>query len=418
MLFLYNLALIVLSPLWVPWMFWRARQRGEQPNWGERTGAVPVPRKAKGQKRVWVHAVSVGEVIAAMPILRELRAQEPEWEIVLSVTTSSGHQTAREKASGLFDHLIYAPIDVPRFTTFAVAKVNPDVLAIMETELWPNLLWTAKAYQKQTVLINGRISDRSFPRAKRLRWLYRSVLRNVDACLMQTETDAERIRALGAGTVEVLGNAKFDEALAGLDADPTALRESFGVEAGAPVVVIGSTRGEEEEALVLEALADERLAGVRVIWAPRHLERVPELAGAISGRLGTVGRRSEGTTGRVTLLDTYGELARVYAMADVVVIGGGFARLGGQNLIQALAHGKPVVHGPHMMNFREASEEAARVGATEVAATAAELSEALVALLLDEARRATMGAAAAAMVQRHAGAGARYARAIVGLTGA
>ena len=219
-------------------MWWRAKKRKEQPNWQERKGNIDIPRRKDG-KRIWFHAVSVGEVVAAMPVLREIRARLPDHEIVLSVTTSSGHQTAREKAEGLFDHLIYFPIDVARLQLSAMQRVRPSVVAIMETELWFNFLWAAKVFDAKTLLINGRISDRSFPRSMRLRFFYRSLLKNLDRCLMQTETDAERISALGGQRVEVLGNSKFDQAVEGIDADPVALRSEFGIDPSKPTIVVG-----------------------------------------------------------------------------------------------------------------------------------------------------------------------------------
>lgn len=405
---LYNLLLVLLAPFWTTWMFWRTRKRREQPNWAERLGDYRIPR-AKGKPRLFLHAVSVGEVVAALPILREVRSLCPETNVILSVTTSSGHATAREKADGLFDHLVYAPLDLPRSTMNAMLRTQPQVMAFMETELWMNWLWMAKQYEARTMLLNGRISDRSYPRSRKLRFFYRALFRWLDECYAQTETDADRLRDLGARQVEVLGNCKYDQATEGLSADASHWRRELDLAEDEPVVVIGSTRGETEERLVAEALADPRLAKVRVIWAPRHLERVAPLI----ERLGTVGQRSLGTNRRITLLDTYGELSQVYAVADVVVIGGGFADLGGQNLIQPLAHGKPVIHGPHMQNFRDVADEARRAGATEVASNATELADALTALLNDSERRKAMGEAGRALVQRHQGASRRYAEKIV-----
>lgn len=413
MFILYNLFFLLAAPIWVPWMLWRTSRRKEKPNWAQRVGRYPMKARLD-RRRIWFHAVSVGEVVAALPILRELRRRLPDFEIVLSVTTSSGHQTAREQAEGLFDHLVYFPIDTTRYQFFAMASVRPAAVAIMETELWPNFLWAAKAFDARTLIVNGRISDRSFPRYRALSFLFRGVLGMVDRRLMQTQIDAERIRAIGGGEAEVFGNVKFDQALEGVDVDPAALRSELGIPPDEPVVVIGSTRGEEEERLVLDAVREIGPERAWFVHAPRHLERadaLAELAASVCGR-DAVARRSRGESGRYLILDTYGELAKVYAVADVVVIGGGFANLGGQNLVQALAHGKPVVHGPHMHNFREVAEMAARAGATEIAATASELAAAVTRLLDDPARRAKMGEAAAELVKSGAGAAKRYAEAI------
>jgi 3-deoxy-D-manno-octulosonic-acid transferase len=410
MFLLYNFLLTLLAPIWVPWMLLRARSREEKPSWKERQGEFDIAPK-KGARRVWIHAVSVGEVVASLPILTHLRTFLPNHEVVLSVTTSSGHRTAREKAAGLYDHLVYFPIDVARFQLAAMTRVRPEVVAIMETELWFNFLWAAKAMGATTLLVNGRISDRSFPRAWRIRFFYRSMLRYLDRALMQTGLDADRIRALGATHVEVLGNCKFDEG-AFEEVDAAALRSELGIGIDEPVIVVGSTRSEEEEALVIEAISLLDRPSVRIVHAPRHLERADALAAAVAARFGTVSRRSRGETGRYLILDTYGELGRVYAVADVAVVGGGFSNLGGQNIIQPLAHGKPVVHGPNMQNFAFAARAADQAGAAVVASTAEDLATALGNLLDDPAERERRGRAAKEVVAEHRGAALRYAEAI------
>src|SRR5688572_4301414 len=243
MFLLYNFILTIFSPFWVPWMIWRANKRKEKPNWSERQGDFDI-KPDKDAKRVWFHALSVGEVIAALPILKLIREKLKDHEIVLSVTTSSGHQTAREQAAEYFDHLVYFPIDVPRFQAAAMSRVRPSVVAIMETELWYNFLWAAKAFGAKTLLINGRISDRSFPRAKFFKFFFKSMLKNLDRCLMQSERDRSRIADLGCKQAEVFGNSKFDQAIEGLDADPSEWRHKLGLEEGKPVLVVGSTRSE------------------------------------------------------------------------------------------------------------------------------------------------------------------------------
>ncbi|MEJ5171016.1 MAG: glycosyltransferase N-terminal domain-containing protein, partial [Fimbriimonadales bacterium] len=354
---LYNLLLVIASPVWMAWMLSRARRRRELPVWRERFGRYDLPPKGDGA-RVWLHAVSVGEVLACLPILREVRALAPEASIVLSVTTSSGHRTARERAAGLFDHLVYFPLDLPWVVRRALASIQPDALVLMETEIWMNLLAEARRRGVQTMVANGRISDRSYRRSVRLRPFFRAALSNLGQALMQTEEDARRIRDLGARRVEALGNCKFDQAAEGLDADPAEWRAKLGLPRGLPAVVIGSTRGSDEEDLVLDALARVGLARVCAVHAPRHLERVPELYHKALERLGQVSLRSEGGGAAYVILDTYGELSQAYCVADAVVIGGGFGEYGGQNLLQPLAHGKPVLHGPHMNNFAEVAAAA------------------------------------------------------------
>ncbi|MBA4293451.1 hypothetical protein C0431_10840 [bacterium] len=416
MFWVYNVLLTLLSPVWVPWMLWRARRRSENVNWQERQGNIVLALKP-GSERIWLHAVSVGEVVAALPILRGIRERSPELEIVLSVTTSSGHETARNQADGLFDQLVYLPIDVVRFTLNAMARVEPKVVVVMETELWFNFFWAAKTVGAEVLVVNGRVSDRSFPRSSKLGFFYRPLLAMVDEVLVQSETDRERFVSLGAKSAEVLGNCKFDQALEGVDANAAKWRDELGIPADAFVVVIGSTRGEIEEEFVVTALDDERLSDVWVVHAPRHMETVPGLVSRVEGAFGQVARRSKGESGRYLILDSYGELSQVYSVADVVVIGGGFDRLGGQNLIQPLAHGKPVIHGPHMMNFRDSAEMADRVGATLTVESSEGLRGALIELMNDGGKRTRMGKAAADLVAGNRGASDRYADRIVTVVG-
>ncbi len=416
MFWVYNVLLTLLSPVWVPWMLWRARRRSENVNWQERQGNIVLALKP-GSERIWLHAVSVGEVVAALPILRGIRERSPELEIVLSVTTSSGHETARNQADGLFDQLVYLPIDVVRFTLNAMARVEPKVVVVMETELWFNFFWAAKTVGAEVLVVNGRVSDRSFPRSSKLGFFYRPLLAMVDEVLVQSETDRERFVSLGAKSAEVLGNCKFDQALEGVDANAAKWRDELGIPADAFVVVIGSTRGEIEEEFVVTALDDERLSDVWVVHAPRHMETVPGLVSRVEGAFGQVARRSKGESGRYLILDSYGELSQVYSVADVVVIGGGFDRLGGQNLIQPLAHGKPVIHGPHMMNFRDSAEMANRVGATLTVESSEGLRGALIELMNDGGKRTRMGKAAADLVAGNRGASDRYADRIVTVVG-
>lgn len=410
MFLVYNLFLFLMCPLWIPWMLWRTSRRREKPNWRERMGDYCHIRIEKGRPAVWLHAVSVGEVMAALPILRQFRAMSPEPFLLLTVTTSSGHRTATEHAD-MVDCIAYMPIDIARFQLSAMMRIRPEVVAIMETELWFNFLWAAKAMGAHTMLLNGRISDRSFPRSRKVAPFYRSLFGQVDSVLAQTETDAERFLALGARSVEVFGNSKFDEAVDGLDSDPTWWKEALGLPIELPVIVVGSTRGSEEEDFVLAALSHVS-SPYSLVWAPRHLERGPELAAKLEQQFGMVARRSESERGRYLLLDTYGELGRVYACADVVLIGGGFSNLGGQNLLQPLAHGKPVLHGPHMQNFKDIARQALALGASLECATPDRLAEDLSRLLRDPAERERRSLAGREFVSRNEGASRRYAEAI------
>ena len=234
----------------------------------------------------------------------------------------------------------------------------------------------------------------------------------VDGVLAQSETDAERFRALGAKGVETVGNVKFDQALDGLD-DATDWRKELGLDER-PVVVVGSLRAEE-----FDGFADCVACAGEVQWvvAPRHVERTEEFLGWVASTRAEaddcpleIGHRSQRTSGDLTILDTYGELSRVYAVADVAVVGGSFKKVGMQNPIQPLAHGKPVLHGPYTQNFRDVADLAARAGASIVCKDVSEFRLALDGLLDDPARRALMGQAARRLVEENRGASARMAQ--------
>jgi len=401
--FLYNLALTLAAPIWVPWMWWRANKRVEKPNWQERTGNYEIPRRAD-RKRIWVHAVSVGETIAARPILQELKNLLPGYEVVLTTTTSTGQGIAKGMVGKLAAYAFYFPIDIARFCVAAMTRVEPSVVVIMETELWLNFLTAAKITNAKTCLVNGRISERSFARAKRLRWLYRAIFAKIDEALMQTDADAERARFLGARTARVLGNSKYDEA-----GQP----EPLPWDKRAPLVVVGSARGELEEDLIIAALQD---VPAQVVFAPRHIERSEAVVEKARTAGFQTGLRSRGENEAAFLvLDTMGELASLYAYADLAIIGGGFDRLGGQNIIQPMAAGVPVICGPNMKNFREPYDQGVATGAVRTASTSEELRHEILNILNDENLRQRMAEAGRLLVNQNTGASARYAKAIADL---
>ncbi|MER3466436.1 MAG: hypothetical protein C4340_04730, partial [Armatimonadota bacterium] len=307
-------------------MWLRAKRREQLPKWRERAGDYDIKRK-RDRKRIWLHAVSVGEVRAAEPILTELRRLLPDYEVVLTVTTSTGYGVARSLVGELAHAVYYFPLDIPRFCVNAMLRVEPAVVAVMETELWMNFLTAAKSIGARTCLLNARVSDRSYRQARWLRFFYRAMLERVDECLAQSEVDAQRLRSLGARTVRVVGNCKFDEALR--EEGTISLRSLMNLRDGEPLIVVGSARGEEEERLVIEALAGIE---ARILFAPRHIERAEEVAKAAKEHGFDVGRRSLGELEKpFVVLDTLGELSGAYVGADVAVVGGGFSKLGGQN---------------------------------------------------------------------------------------
>ena len=420
MFLLYNLILTLLSPIWVPWMIWRSKKRQESPNWQERQGIYnSIPKKEKGEKRIWVHAVSLGEMIAVKPFLQELKQQKPEVKIILSTTTSSGHQSAREKLTEWFDYLVYFPIDLPRFQLRAMQRVRPDVIAIMETELWFNFLWAADVFNAPAYIVNGRNSDRAFKNSQKVKWFYKAMFKYLKGCLVQTQADAERFSYLGAQRVHVLGNVKFDEAASEIQSTTDWKKELY-IPLNHRVVVIGSTRSEYEVELTQRAIIPILTENphLTVIHAPRHIESAEEVMSAMKSLLPpnssiSCGFRSKNEKATYLVLDSYGELAGVYNIADIVVIGGGFDMLGGQNLIQPLALGKPVIHGPNMFNFRDIATTSVSAGASMVCNTSLELQHSIESLLSDETQRGTMSQCASELVQKNLGASKRYAEAVL-----
>lgn len=424
MFLIYNFLLTLFAPFWAPWMVWRAWRRKEKPNWRERQGDYRESIPKKGDRpRLWVHTVSVGEFVAAKPLLKALREKFPEHEIIVSVTTSSGHQTAREAEPGLYDFLVYLPIDVARFTMAAMQRVRPDALIVLETELWMNLFWAAKVFDVSTFVVNARLSDRSFPRSQKLRFFYKELFDLVDGVLAQTETDGERFRALGARNVQAVGNIKFDQALETIH-DPARWRSELGGRQGRLAILVGSLRAEEFKPFVSEIAP--LVAKADFVIAPRHLERMPELESDLRAKVSdvTLAYRSKGERipeNGVLLFDTYGELAEAYAAADIAVIGGGFSKLGGQNVIQPLAQGVPVLHGWYMSNFRDvvamsetahASSRCCLIEQSEPMEAAQCLRSVIESLIEHPEERVAMGEAARRLVEQHRGAAKRMAQII------
>ena len=342
---LYNTILVALAPVILPVLHWR-RAKGKEPNWEERWGQL-LPFGETDEKCFWVHAVSVGEVMAAVPVLRELRKRHPDARIVLSSTTTGGYEVA--KARPEVDRVIAFPVDSPQAVRKALQSVKPNLMILMEWEVWPNFLYEAKAQGVKVAIVNGRVSDKGLARGEKFGWLLKEALKHVDLFAMQSTEDARRAALLGAPSqrIEVFGNTKFDEtALPLTPKERVALRGELGIPEGAPVLVCGSTRDgkdgvPDEEILVAEAvkIIRQTLPELKVIVAPRHRDR----ADIAAAHLGRVARRSLGEIGSTMLLDTFGELGKIYAAADVAFVGGSLAPWGGQSVFQPLAQGVPAL---------------------------------------------------------------------------
>jgi 3-deoxy-D-manno-octulosonic-acid transferase len=406
---LYSLALVFALLAAAPYYLWKGRGSGKYlRTLGERLSGPP-PSLANGEPSIWIHAVSVGEVLVARGLVEALKARFPARRVIVSTTTATGNALAHKALAA--DGVFFNPLDLPWSVRRALAGLNPSLLVLVETEIWPNLIHEAHRRGTRVAVANGRLSPRSFPRYRRMRPLLARVLREVDLFLMQGEAHADRARAIGAPPqrVRVTGNIKYDAPAAG-GASSAGMTSHLGAAAAAPLWVAGSTMA-GEDALVLGAFAEARAAvpGLRLLIAPRHPERAPEVA-ALAERAGhQVARRSQlGTSawgaGDVLVLDTMGELAHAYPFATVVFVGGTLVPTGGHNVLEPSLAGRAVVVGPHMENFQEIAEEFRASAALVQVEQAADLGPAVVRLLQDPAERERLGARAKALVEGNRGA--------------
>ena len=408
----YSLFLAFAFALALPWFLWKGRNTGKYlRTFRERMGRLPVYLNVDGERSIWVHAVSVGEVLAARPLIESLKARFPGLRVFLSTTTMTGNAVARKSVRGT-DGLFYAPFDWPGPVRKALATLNPALLLLVETEIWPNLIHEARAKGTRVAVVNGRISPRSFARYRLVRRWLESVLHDVDLFLMQAESHAERVRRIGAPAerVRVTGNLKFDAAEAPRAPGRLVRLLLDGHRRDHPMWVAGSTVTGEEE-LVLRAFhrVRERLPETRLVLAPRHPERFSEVPALIEAAGFRCLRRSELDPGRwrggeVLLLDTMGELAQIYPLATVVFVGGSLVPSGGHNILEPAVAGKPIVVGPHMENFQEIADQFLAEGAMVQVRSAEELAREVESLLSDEVRRKSLGARARSLIERNRGA--------------
>ncbi|MBX5481813.1 MAG: 3-deoxy-D-manno-octulosonic acid transferase [Myxococcaceae bacterium] len=308
---------------------------------------------------IWLHGASAGDLLSLSPMFALLRARFPGCRIIVSTITNTGYLMGSERLRQLIDAVIYAPWDLPGATRRAVRAIQPDLLVLEYTEIWPNLIAAARKAGARVVLTNGRFSPAHLGRYRTLFSLIGNPLRQVDLLLMREDDEAERALGLGAPLerVWVTGNTKFDAlAVPTQAAEDDELREGLGLRRGERVLIAGSTHeGEEEKVLEVyrRLLVDH--PDLRLVIAPRYIDRAPRVVALAQAAGLTVGLRSQGNPGRgqVAVLDTIGELARAYRLATVVFVGGSFTTRGGQNILEPAAQGRPVLFGPHMENFHD-----------------------------------------------------------------
>lgn len=381
----------------------------------QRLGFLPITFNIDGEESIWIHAVSVGETLTARALAVDLKAQYPRLRLFLSTTTIAGQQVARQSLQHV-DGVFYFPFDWTFIVRRTLDLVKPRVFIMMETEIWPNLLRMCRKRGVKTVVINGRISSRSYPRYRLVRPFFRRVLADVDRFCMQSEESARRLIDLGAdpSRVTITGSLKFDSLELPTASSHGKPRERvlrfFRISPNRQVLVAGSTmRGEESAVLHAFARVKKLSPGALAIVAPRHPERFGEVerlareAGFVTVRRSELPIDAE-PRADVVVLDSIGELAQVYQLATAVFVGGSLTDHGGHNILEPAVFGKPIMFGPYMQNFREITDTFLANGAAVQVHSDRELEETLLALLSDPVRRARLGAAARALVEANRGA--------------
>ncbi len=397
----YTLVWLLAMPFLPLRLLWRGRKEaGYLHHWDERLGGGP---HISGRP-IWLHAVSVGEVRASVPLVAKLRAACPRAPLLLTCMTAAGRATALTLFAGEV-RVRYLPYDYGWAMRRFLRRARPRLGLVLETEIWPNMIRRAARGGVPMMLVNARLSARSARGYAKFPALTRASLAALRAVAAQTEEDAERLRALGATDVAVMGNLKFDlTPPAELIERGHAWRAAWGTRA---VLLAASTR-EGEEALLLDAFLRRFDAAVLLVLVPRHPQRFAAVAQLLEERAVAYVRRSADqppdTNTRVVLGDSLGELYAYYAASDVAFIGGSLLDYGGQNLIEAAACGTPALVGPHTRNFSAAVTQAVAGGAARQVSSADELMDAAAGLLADRAARQAMSAAALAYAQAHRGA--------------
>lgn len=377
MIWLFNaillIAIIISSPYWLLKLLFTGAWR---PGLRQRLG-FDLP--AQSQPVIWLHAASVGEVKIAEALVKKLKERKEARPIIVSVITPTGFKQAKTSLAGLAE-VVFAPLDLPFIVTKSINRLNPVLMGIIETELWPNLITAARKKGVKIILLNGRLSDRSYPTYRKFRLLFGEILHCLDHACVQTSEDQERFKALGMQEqlISITDNIKYD-----FEITPTApvaaIRGEYLFGPGDLVWVAGSTRN-GEESLLLKAFLDirKKVPNLKLVLAPRHLERINEIKKLLRDnniQFALYSRRSANPVSDCLLIDRMGELLRAYNLADVVFIGGSLANFGGQNLLEPAALAKPIVCGPDMRNFKEITAYLLQHNAIIQVKTTAELTE-------------------------------------------
>lgn len=389
----YSLVLYLLLPLVLLRLLWRSiKAPGYRRRWAERFGWFTPPNTGGG---LWIHAVSVGEVQAVLPLIRRLLADHPRLPITVTTTTPTGSARVLEQLGEQVFH-VYFPYDLPLALRAFMRRIRPRVLLMVETEVWPNLLYACRRNGVYALLANARLSERSARGYARLGRFARQVFAGIDQVAAQADADAARFAALGVprARISVTGSIKFDHPLpASLAEQVEVLRRDWG---GRPVWVAGSTHeGEDEQVLFAHHKVLARFPNALLILVPRHPERFERVVALCKRERLRYARRSRGEghsdETQVYLGDTMGELPVLLGSADVAFIGGSLVKVGGHNMLEAAAQGVAVCFGPHVFNFASVSQILLEQGAARQVASGAELSSCVIDWFGDASRRAEVG---------------------------
>lgn len=425
MITLYNILLLIAALFVFPYYALKMTFTGKyRKSLGPKFGIMSknIFAEMKGSPRIWIHAVSVGEVTAAAPVVAYLRKYFPEACIVVSTSTETGQEMARRIVTEATS-FIYYPLDIPWVVRKVINQVRPDIFIITETELWPNFIRTCKEQDVQIIVVNGRISPHSFHRYVITRFFWKGILNFIDEIGVISEIDAERLKALGtpSSKIHVMGNAKYDSLAA--EVSP-ALREEIAgrlnLKKDERVFVAGSTHEGEEEIIIevfrglLEAYPDCKL-----IIIPRHPERGPKVV-AIAKESGfsdcitmtAINSGKQRINERVIIIDLIGELFKVYSLATVVFCGGSLVPKGGQNILEPAAWGKVVFYGPYMEDFPDAMKLLEKTGAGIMVESGRELFAHILELMRDPDAITKRGEEGHKMILANMGAAKRYAQMI------
>jgi 3-deoxy-D-manno-octulosonic-acid transferase len=423
--FVYNLLFPVGLLLFMPGYLMKMRRRGNyRRNFGQRFGVYshPVRSRLAGRTATWIHAVSVGEVAIALKLATKLRELDPALRCVLTTTTTTGFAVAEKHASEWL-HVMYNPLDFLPVVRRAFAVIRPNRIILVEAEVWPNLAAEARRRRIPLALVNARLSRRSERRFRCVRSLVAPTFRCLDLVCAQEWQDIERWQALGVprDRIREAGSIKYDPAETQAPAEfPFDVLQQFGIDRDAPILLGGSTHAGEEEILgnVLRELRSE-LPGARLLVAPRHVERTREVRAALEAQGWSVAQRSAASASPAApdclLLDTTGELRHWYSVAGVVFIGKSLTANGGQNPVEPIIAGKPVVFGPHMENFARLAQSLLESDAAVMVKNPQALAGAVADLIRDPAARARLVQNAQRVIATHRGATQRTAELVLSL---